>query len=167
MSEQHYKGSCQCGAVTFETDVDLDNTITCNCSRCQRLGSVLAFTPRAFRRLTQNSDAPAGMDAWMILDWLVPRRPKMRGAGLPSPASTAEALADAERRSPELLSARLQAERATAQVALARRERWPDLAVTAAIMPRGGLEPMWSAGVSVSASLFLTCRLVNAPLTSP
>jgi len=47
MSEQHYTGSCQCGAVAFEADVDLDNTITCNCSRCQRLGSVLAFTARA------------------------------------------------------------------------------------------------------------------------
>lgn len=45
MSQKHYTGSCQCGAVTFEADLDLDNTITCNCSRCQRLGSVLAFTP--------------------------------------------------------------------------------------------------------------------------
>ncbi len=44
MSEQHYSGSCQCGAVTFEAD--LDSTITCNCSRCQRLGSVLTFVPR-------------------------------------------------------------------------------------------------------------------------
>ena len=53
MSEQHYSGSCQCGAVTFEADLDLDSTITCNCSRCQRLGSVLAFTPR--NKLTVNT----------------------------------------------------------------------------------------------------------------
>lgn len=46
MPVQHYHGSCQCGAVKYEVDVDLDSTITCNCSRCQRLGSVLAFTPR-------------------------------------------------------------------------------------------------------------------------
>ena len=46
MSEKHYIGACQCGAVSFEADLDLDSTITCNCSRCQRLGSVLAFTPR-------------------------------------------------------------------------------------------------------------------------
>jgi hypothetical protein len=45
MSEKHHTGSCQCGAVTFEADLDLDSTITCNCSRCQRLGSVLSFTP--------------------------------------------------------------------------------------------------------------------------
>jgi hypothetical protein len=46
MSLQHYHGGCQCGSVAYEVDVDLDNTITCNCSRCQKLGSVLAFTPR-------------------------------------------------------------------------------------------------------------------------
>jgi hypothetical protein len=46
MPVQHYHGGCQCGAVRFEVDVDLDKTITCNCSRCQRLGSVLSFTSR-------------------------------------------------------------------------------------------------------------------------
>ena len=46
MSEKHYSGGCQCGAVKFEADLDLDETLTCNCSRCQRLGSVLTFTPR-------------------------------------------------------------------------------------------------------------------------
>jgi hypothetical protein len=46
MAVQHYTGGCQCGAVRYEVDADLDNTTTCNCSRCQKLGSVLAFTPR-------------------------------------------------------------------------------------------------------------------------
>jgi hypothetical protein len=46
MSEARYTGSCQCGAVSYEVDVDLDETIVCNCSRCRRLGSVLAFAPR-------------------------------------------------------------------------------------------------------------------------
>lgn len=46
MANEHYEGGCQCGAVRYEVDVDLDNTITCNCSRCQRLGAVLAFAPR-------------------------------------------------------------------------------------------------------------------------
>lgn len=40
-----YHGSCQCGAVSYDVDVDLDNTITCNCSRCQRMGFVLSFAP--------------------------------------------------------------------------------------------------------------------------
>jgi hypothetical protein len=46
MPVQHYLGGCQCGAVRYEVDTDLDKTMTCNCSRCQRLGSVLSFTPR-------------------------------------------------------------------------------------------------------------------------
>lgn len=46
MANQHYEGGCQCGAVRYEVDADLDTVITCNCSRCRRLGSVLAFTPR-------------------------------------------------------------------------------------------------------------------------
>ncbi len=47
MTEQTYRGSCQCQAIQFEAPVDLDNTMICNCSRCQRLGWVMAFTPRA------------------------------------------------------------------------------------------------------------------------
>lgn len=44
MTLAHYEGGCQCGAVRFEVDADLANTITCNCSRCQRMGFVLAFS---------------------------------------------------------------------------------------------------------------------------
>lgn len=46
MSVKHYQGGCQCGAVAYEVDVDIDHAITCNCSRCQKLGFVLAFAPR-------------------------------------------------------------------------------------------------------------------------
>ena len=46
MAVGHYKGGCQCGAVSYEVDVDVDTAITCNCSRCQPLGFVLAFTSR-------------------------------------------------------------------------------------------------------------------------
>lgn len=44
MALGHFHGSCQCGAVRFSADLDLDHTLTCNCSRCGRLGSILAFT---------------------------------------------------------------------------------------------------------------------------
>jgi len=37
------EGGCQCGRVRFEVDVELDNLISCNCSRCGKLGAVLAF----------------------------------------------------------------------------------------------------------------------------
>jgi outer membrane protein TolC len=59
------------------------------------------------------------------------------------------ALADALARSPELAQARLGAARGEKSAALARRERFPDLSVNAALMPRGQLDPMWSAGVSI------------------
>ena len=45
MTIQSYRGGCQCGAVQYEVDADLDRTVICNCSRCQKLGSVLTFTP--------------------------------------------------------------------------------------------------------------------------
>lgn len=57
MAVQHYHGGCQCGAVAYEVDVDLDKTITCNCSRCQRLGSVLAFAPETSFKLLRGETA--------------------------------------------------------------------------------------------------------------
>lgn len=45
MRVQTYTGGCQCGAVRFEVVADLGSTITCNCSRCGRLGSILTFVP--------------------------------------------------------------------------------------------------------------------------
>ena len=53
----HYTGGCQCGAVHFEVDCTLDHPIVCNCSRCQRLGSVLVFAPRAAFALTADEGA--------------------------------------------------------------------------------------------------------------
>lgn len=40
-----YLGGCHCGAVSFKVEVDLASPITCNCSYCQKRGSILAFTP--------------------------------------------------------------------------------------------------------------------------
>ena len=45
--QKHYEGGCQCGAVAFEVDVDVEECVTCNCSRCQPLGVVLVFAPRS------------------------------------------------------------------------------------------------------------------------
>lgn len=56
MAVQAYSGGCQCGAVRFEADLDLDRTVTCNCSRCGRLGSILSFTPASGFRLGQGAD---------------------------------------------------------------------------------------------------------------
>lgn len=46
MAEQHYRGGCQCGAVAYEVDVDIDTVIACNCSRCMPMGFRLAFAAR-------------------------------------------------------------------------------------------------------------------------
>jgi outer membrane protein, heavy metal efflux system len=72
--------------------------------------------------------------------------PKLGVPELPSPEA---ALADSLERSPELAQARLEASRAAKSVALAERERYPDFGIQAGVMPRGQLEPMWLAGVSV------------------
>jgi hypothetical protein len=56
MAVQHYHGSCQCGAVDFDVDLDLSHTATCNCSRCRRLGSVLAFAAGEAFTLNSGSD---------------------------------------------------------------------------------------------------------------
>ena len=56
MSVQCHHGSCHCGAVAYDVDVDITNLVSCNCSRCQRLGSVLAFAPRDSFRLLSGED---------------------------------------------------------------------------------------------------------------
>jgi outer membrane protein TolC len=43
---------------------------------------------------------------------------------------------------------------AEARVKSAYRERWPDLSVTAAIMPRGRIEPMWAASVGLTLPIY-------------
>lgn len=75
---------------------------------------------------------------------------------LPAPAvrDLDAAVADAVARSPELALAKLGVTRAEAQARLARRERFPDLGVNAGIMPRGGFEPMWSAGISIGLPIW-------------
>lgn len=41
-----FEGGCHCGAVRYRVSgLNLDSTITCNCSRCSKLGSVLSFVP--------------------------------------------------------------------------------------------------------------------------
>lgn len=57
MPAQTYHGSCQCGAVSFDATLDISHPITCDCSRCRRLGSVLAFAPRENFTLLSGEDA--------------------------------------------------------------------------------------------------------------
>jgi outer membrane protein, heavy metal efflux system len=56
--------------------------------------------------------------------------------------------------SPELKDARLAVERGRVAVALARKDFKPDFNVQAAYMNRGGLDPMWLAGVGVKLPVY-------------
>jgi outer membrane protein TolC len=63
------------------------------------------------------------------------------------------ALARAREISPELAASRLAVERARLAVALARKEWKPDLTLQGGYMNRGGLDPMWQAGVWITLPL--------------
>jgi hypothetical protein len=54
-----HQGSCHCGKVTFEVEGEVDSGLSCNCSMCQRRGSLLWFVPRAQLRVTTGEDALA------------------------------------------------------------------------------------------------------------
>src|SRR5690349_7080688 len=41
-----HKGSCHCGKIAFEVEGEIDSALACNCSICQRMGSLLWFVPR-------------------------------------------------------------------------------------------------------------------------
>lgn len=52
-----HQGGCQCGQVRFAVELELDDAIECNCSRCGKLGSVLAFADSASFALERGEDS--------------------------------------------------------------------------------------------------------------
>jgi hypothetical protein len=46
-----YSGSCHCGRIAFEVEGTIESALACNCSICQRKGSLLWFVPRGRLRL--------------------------------------------------------------------------------------------------------------------
>lgn len=56
MEAKTYKGSCHCGAVTFEATLDLESPMDCNCSLCSRAGYLLKFVAEADFTLLSGED---------------------------------------------------------------------------------------------------------------
>jgi hypothetical protein len=70
MSLKTYSGSCHCGTVRFEADIDLTKgTNRCNCSLCTKARSWFVLVePDRFRLI-------AGSDAQTEYQWVPPGRP--------------------------------------------------------------------------------------------
>ena len=51
-----HTGGCQCGAVRFEVEAEIGSVIACNCSRCGKLGALLAFAPKSSFKLVQGEE---------------------------------------------------------------------------------------------------------------
>jgi len=52
-----YSGSCQCGKVRYEVSADIGEVMSCNCSRCAKLGWLLAFVPATDFKLISGDDS--------------------------------------------------------------------------------------------------------------
>jgi outer membrane protein TolC len=81
----------------------------------------------------------------------LPTTAAVQGVGAAAPLAVE--LERLRARSPELAAAYLAVERSRAALDLARREFKPDFAMQGGYMNRGGLDPMWLAGISVTVPL--------------
>ena len=52
-----YQASCHCGQNRLSFEGDINEVLACNCSMCQRRGSLLWFTPREGLQLQTPEDA--------------------------------------------------------------------------------------------------------------
>jgi hypothetical protein len=54
-----YEGSCHCGQIAFDVEGEMGEVMACNCSMCQRKGSLLWFLPRTALTLKTPADKMA------------------------------------------------------------------------------------------------------------
>jgi hypothetical protein len=52
-----YQGSCHCGRIAFEAEGEIKGAMACNCSICQRKGTLMWFIPREDLHLLTPDDA--------------------------------------------------------------------------------------------------------------
>lgn len=128
-------------------------------SQVDLLRAQLERTRLAQARLSLDSEeriALAGLNHMRTLDSDVPLATPRTLESLADPQSLAadQWEAKAEIESPELEAADLGKRQAERSLELAKLERRPDFAVSAGLMPRGGLDPMWTLGVSITLPLW-------------
>ena len=51
-----YTGGCHCGAVRYEVEADLTETMVCNCSHCHKKGFILNFADKDTFQLLSGED---------------------------------------------------------------------------------------------------------------
>ncbi len=55
-STQKYRGSCHCGAVTFEIETDVAELTTCDCSICRRKNALMVKVHESQFKLLSGED---------------------------------------------------------------------------------------------------------------
>ena len=60
---QTYKGSCHCGAVAFEIDTDLSESVKCNCSLCTKKNALMTMVHENQFRILKGEDK-LGLYEW-------------------------------------------------------------------------------------------------------
>jgi outer membrane protein TolC len=88
------------------------------------------------------------------LDASIPTPRPLADFSDPSLRSPEEAVQDAERRSPDLAVSRASVTAADRRVDSAKKDWFPDMAITASVMPRGQIEPMWALQFGVTLPIF-------------
>ena len=57
MANDRFSGSCHCGKVAYNVELDLSRpVVSCNCSMCRRAGTLLSFVPEASFTLERGAD---------------------------------------------------------------------------------------------------------------
>ena len=51
-----YTGSCHCGKIEFQVEVEIDKAMSCNCSICSKRGYLLVFIPEESFKLLKGKD---------------------------------------------------------------------------------------------------------------
>lgn len=96
------------------------------------------------------------------LDTEIGTASRMSALAMPDLLPEERYLALARERSPEWLSSLVTSTRAGSSTALAKRSYFPDVSVSAGIMLRGQLEPMWALSVGVPLPVFAASRQARA-----